>query len=84
MSVKELVVVPKQKFDLLSRQKDNFKDSKSVGCQTENHELQTGGDNRKDEIDSLKGVSAQRVKDGIPGELYKRRKQKRKINWIPY
>ena len=35
MSVKELVVLPKPKFDSLTNAKDGTKDTRSVSCQTE-------------------------------------------------
>ena len=63
MSVKERVVIPKQKFDLLS--KDNIKDTKSVGCQTEpNMDEKTS----EETGNSTAAVVSQRIQDGIPGE----------------
>ena len=93
MSVKELVVVPKQKFDSLTRSKDNQKEMKSVGCQTDIISSRVEEATKPDIEDSVNGESRslekmhQRIKDGIPGKLQKRpRQNKRKtlINWIPY
>ena len=66
MSVKELVVVPKQKFDMLSNSKDILKDTKSVSCQTEFYDPRHVKDKTEEKTENANTVTTQRVKDGIP------------------
>ena len=92
-SVKELVVVPKQKFETLSSLMDGEKkEMKDSACQTEIQEQLESSQQIKTVKDNNKDYFVQRVQDGIPGELnvsrqqQQRRRQHRrtKINWIPY
>lgn len=96
MSVKELIVLPKQKFETLSKSNNDSVEMKSVACQTDftDHE-------NSEKVDDMNGISstakdenlrneiAQRVKDGFPGKLdgsrsERQRRLRRKIKWIPY
>ena len=72
------MVVPKQKFDMLSNSKDIPKDTKSVSCQTEFYEPCHVENKTEEKTENANTVTTQRVKDGIPGELNRRQKQRQK------
>ena len=100
MSVKELVVVPKQKFDSLTNSIDNTKDTKNVACQTNksDSEVESLSSSSKPKVEDETASASvgsennseqniQRIIDGIPGKLNRRPRQSRRktnINWIPY
>ena len=90
MSVKELVVVPKQKFDSLNNSKDNPKEVKSVGCQTEegSSQVETPVNKNEDSADAETSTNemTQLIKEGILGQLQRRPLQKRRktIYWLTY
>lgn len=94
MSVKELIVIPKQKFESLTNSFDNNKETQSVGCQTDANVNATSPES--DDINSListnntvnehRDIVVRRIKDGIPGQLHNgvKGRRSRKIKWIPY
>lgn len=97
MSVKELIVLPKHKFESLTNSsKDDPKEVKSVGCQTPEinssraeppvKDTEDTATSSADDAESSSQEMAQRITDGIPGKLQRRpRKNRRKtIKWLPY
>lgn len=87
MSVKELVVLPKPKFDSLTNAKEGTKDTRSVSCQTESSKSLLEMSKEEDEhrmhasssdSDIPSKEMSQQIQDGAPGKLYRRPRQNRR------
>ena len=95
MSVRELVLIPKQKLETLSKNSLSEKmETLNVGTQTESAVVESKGDIKEEQISFPAPTSQnedadedkfvfQRLEDGIPGRL-NRKKRRKTLKWKPY
>lgn len=82
MSLKELILIPKQKLQSLTKTSAESKDVVDVETQTEDRSVNL--DEKSDVKDEQKFVK-HLIQDGVPGNMDTKHKRKRKtLKWKPY